>query len=649
MAFKMQRLTLLAIAAGVVYFTLIAAHCFLHGMYNLATLGLIGSFVAFAFSYIYYTQHQATQQKELDDLMSDKNKFESRYVECNQTFNAMFDNVSDGIALLNLQLDFFKTNHHFCDIIGYTDEKILNWNLDELINLEPLSPHTIGINQVLAGKAENYQFKKKIIKKSGENIWLSASITLIRDSSKKPHYFIMYARNLTHQKLAEDHLSYLKQHDAMLDLPNRLQFEAFISQLLKSQNHQKKFCLLLLDIDNFKNVNTTIGYEAGNMILQMVVKRIKELIRGSDLFARLTSDEFAIVITDKVNDETMRAYAEKILLELAKPIYIKRHQLYLTASIGISVYPDDGFTTRKLMKHADIALHHVKCHDKNNYQFYSVEMARREKQEFRAKNILANALADERFQLRYQPRFRTQTHEISCVETSLFLTISDGRQFALQEMLDYSEEAGLALPITDWMLNRACRQINEWRESLQQDIPLVISCEAKYIKHQQWVDKLLKILQSYHLPAHCLSIEIMKLSEVMHHAKDNDLILSSLSRLKQAGICLILAEDGINYLLSGHVKQYFFDKIKLNQDLITQITLNASTAKLVHEIIALAKEQGLPCIATGIENESQAAILVKAGCAEIQGAYLAADMPKERITEYLNSYQARTKSSDYTS
>lgn len=640
MAFKVQRLTLLAIAAGVVYFTLIAAHCFLNGMYNLATLGLISSFIAFTFIYFYLSQRQIMQQKELHDLISDKNKFESRYIECNQTFNAMFDNVSDGIALLNLQLDFFKTNTHFCDIFGYTAEKILNWNLDELINLEPMSPHTLGINQLLAGKAENYLFKKKITKKSGENIWLSASIILIHDSQKKPHYFIMYARNLTHQKLAEDHLSYLKQHDAMLDIPNRLNFESFVSQLLKSQNHQKKFCLFLLDVDNFKNVNTTIGYEAGNMILQIIVKRIKELIRGTDLFARLTSDEFAIVITDKVYDETMRAYAERILLELAKPIYIKRHQLYLTASIGISVYPNDGFTTRKLMKHADIALHHVKCHDKNNYQFYSVEMARREKQEFRVKNILAHALAEEKFQVHYQPRFRTYNHTISCVEASLYVTNADGKQLALQDMLDYSEETGLTMPITDWMLNRACRQITEWHDSIRSDIPLVISCEAKYIKHQQWVDKLLKVLQSNQLSAQSLSIEIKKLSEVMQHAKDNDLILSSLSRMRQAGICLILAEDGINFLLSGQVKQYFFDKIKLNQDLISQITLSESTAALVQSIIAVAKEQGLPCIAAGVENESQASLLVKAGCAEMQGMYIAADMPAERCTEYLTTYQA---------
>ncbi len=640
MALKMQKLTLLAMAAGVVYFTLIAAHCFANGMYNLATLGLVSSFIAFAISFIYFTQRQIMQQKMLHDLISDKNKFESRYLECNQTFNAMFDNVSDGIALLNLQLDFFKTNRHFCDIFGYTDEKILNWNLDELINLEPLSPHTLGINQLLAGKAENYQFKKKITKKSGENIWLSASIILIRDSLKKPHYFIMYARNLTHQKLAEDHLSYLKQHDAMLDVPNRLQFESFVSQLLKSQNHQKKFCLFLLDIDNFKNVNTTIGYEAGNMILQIIVKRIKEFIRGTDLLARLSSDEFAIVITDKVNDDTMRLYAERILVELAKPIFIKRHQLYLTASIGISIYPNDGFTTRKLMKHADIALHHVKCHDKNNYQFYSVEMARREKQEFRAKNILAHALAEERFQLHYQPRFRTINHGISGVEASLFLTLPDGKEFALQAILDYSEEAGLAMPITDWMLNRACRQITDWRKNLRTELSLVINCEAKYIKHQQWVDKLLKILQSYQLPTQSIAVEIMKLSEVMHHAKENDLILNSLSRLKQAGISLILSEDGINYLLSGHVKQYFFDKIKLNQDLIRQITLNASTAALVQGIITHAREQGLPCIATGIENESQASLLTKAGCAELQGSYLAPEMTTQRFTEYLTTYQA---------
>lgn len=628
-------MTALVSIAGAIILSLIAVHCYLHGMDSLTIFGLVASYTAAAFLIGYSVKSQIIQHDMLHDLKNDNHKIKNRFVECNQTINSMFDNISDGIALLNLQLDFFKTNQRFCDILGYTHEKILTWNLDELINHDPMSAHTIAINQLLSGKSDYYEFKKKITKKSGEAIWLSIRMVLIQDSHQQPHYIILYAHNLTHQKQAEEHLSYLKQHDAMLAIPNRAQFETFITQLLKTQNHQKKFSLLLLDLDNFKNINTTIGYEAGNIVLQVVAKRIKELIRSCDLLARLTSDEFAIVITDKANDASIRAYAEKILHAIAKPIAIKHGQHYLTASMGISVYPDDGFTTRKLMKHADIALHHVKCHEKNNYQFYSVEMARREKLEFRAKNMLANALADGKFNLHYQPRFTAHDRQLSCIQAHICLTSKNGVQYNPHDIQAYSDDTGLAMPITDWMISQACRQLAEWRRIVHPDIRLAIRFHAKYIKHQQLIDNLLMQMQDYQLPPHALSIEFQKFSDVVLHTQDNEIILNALTRLKQAGIDLILANDAINLLLTNQVNKYLFDKFIIHSDLTSQITLNESIASLVANLILIANEQHISCIATGIENENQASFLKKAGCEEIQGILLANELPRERMTEYL--------------
>lgn len=630
-----KRLKILSLLIGISYFSLF--FCFLQAfsIFNLFGLLLfVLSFVLFCIA-VYIIQQSMIHHDRINELIVDKEVIKNRFNECNQTVNSMLDHVTDGIALLNLQLDFFKTNKKFCEILGYTPEKILTWNLDEIVSLSFLSKHQLGINQLMNGKIESYSFKKKFIKKSTEIIWLSIVLSLIRDSNRKPHYFVMYLHNLTSQKLAEDHLSYLTFHDALTKLPNRHQFEKEVSQLLKSQNHQKKFCLLLIDLDNFKNINNTVGYEIGNILLQKLAETIKTVMKQSNLLARLNSDEFALVMTDKVSHASISHVAELLLREIANPIYLKKHALYITASIGISVYPDDGFTTRKLMKHADIALHHAKSHDKNNYQFYSTDLARNEKLKLKAKNILARSLVTDQLSLQYQIRQKAINHQIIAVNAMVCLMRANDTLFNIEEMLTRIDETGFAIPIHDWMIKTACKQLNIWQESISTNVVLSIRCDAKQISHPDFAKKMLKTINELNITATSLALEVTGLDLRFFREQTDHAILQAFLPLQHAGINFILCDDA-NVLLSlDQTKKYFFDKLIINTALTKQLLSDDIAAMVVRAIIEKAHKMNIQTIAEGIETAEQITFLTNAGCDELQGNVIASPVTGSELIAML--------------
>jgi EAL domain-containing protein (putative c-di-GMP-specific phosphodiesterase class I) len=288
------------------------------------------------------------------------------------------------------------------------------------------------------------------------------------------------------------------------------------------------------------------------------------------------------------------------------------------------------------MKHADIALHYAKEQGKNNFQFYSIEMSRKEELKLKSQNILASALMGNKFYLQYQPRFHAMNQQLISIETFLCLKESDHTTLTFQEMLSLTKDMGLSIVIMDWMVRHACQQLKIWQHTIYQDINLTIHCDMAHIKQSCWVEKVLKIIEELNISPKSLTLEISEPISTQLDEQYDDNIFNILAVLKNFGVSLILRNFGMNCLSLNLSSNFYFDKIKIHPKWIQQLLLDKTFAEMMMAIIFKAKKYGIPIIAGNIDNAEQMKFLKNIGCNELQGNFIIPPMLQDKMTEYLH-------------
>lgn len=423
-------------------------------------------------------------------------------------------------------------------------------------------------------------------------------------------------------------------HDALTGLANRITFDNDLHLAIEQKyRHDRQLAILFLDLDRFKIINDTLGHAAGDKLLQEVAERFRGCVRKSDTLARLGGDEFAILLFELDHTNTALTVARKLAETIAKPLHVSGHDLSLSTSIGISVYPNDGMDAETLIKNADTAMYRSKERGRNQVTFFSPEMNTRTERRLALENKLREAIRDNRLEVYYQPRFNAQTLEVNGVEALLRWFDPKEGEILPDEFIPVAEDCGLIASIDEWVLEQACRDILQVYDGREPDITLAINFSPAHFIRSDINEAIVSVLNKTKFPNHLLELEI---TESLFGPGNAD-VYNTFGQLKAENIKIAVDDFGTAYSSLSRLKQLPLHTLKIDKSFIRDIGKDVDDEIITQTIISMAKSLNLTVVAEGVENEQQYEFVKKNECDSIQGFLFAKPMPIAELTEILVS------------
>ncbi len=450
----------------------------------------------------------------------------------------------------------------------------------------------------------------------------------------KGHYYgrIWAFRDITERRRAEEHIRYLATHDELTDLPNRRLIRDQIEQALaQARRSGCRVAVLYINLDRFKVVNDGYGYPFGNAVLRAVGARIAALLRDGDAVARLSGDEFLLLLPGLRRAADASIVAGRILEALAAPLLVAEREVFLSASIGASLFPQDGETIDALVSSATAAMYRAKAQGRNGLQFFTREMHETVQRRVRLEMKLRLAIAARQFRLVYQPKVNLATGRITGAEALIRWQDPEYGAVSPTEFIPIAEDSGLIGPIGDWVLQAACGQARAWLDAGLPPVCVAVNISVRQFLQQDVVDWVTRTLERAALPARCLELE---LTEGLI-AQDVDKVIVTFRQLSAAGVKLSIDDFGSGYSSLGYLKHFPVDTLKIDQSFVSGMLTNPDDAAIVRATIALAHTLGFKVTAEGVETEGHCRFLREQGCDEIQGFYFSTPVPAEEFEAML--------------
>lgn len=453
--------------------------------------------------------------------------------------------------------------------------------------------------------------------------------------------------DITERKLAEDALrdqqsriNFMAFHDALTGLPNRsLFYDRLNHGLARARRNRSRLGLMLIDVDRFKSVNDSMGRDMGDQLLKTVAKKLIDELRAMDTVARLGSDEFVVILENIATVADARKVADKLLAKISETLELNGQKVKNTASIGISVYPQDGNAADELLRRADIALHKAKETGKNNYLYYTEGMDVSAVKFLVLEKDLRSAIEKDQLRLFYQPQVDLKTGSLVGVEALVRWQHPQRGLIAPAHFIPLAEETGLIVPLGEWLLRKAGKQQKLWMASGKYVGKIAINLSPRQLRQRDFAKRLGEILEEIDLPPKYLELEITE-SSAMEHAGET---VSMLTQLNQMGLSLAIDDFGTGYSSLAYLKKFPIHKLKIDRSFIHDIHLDQNDASIANSIIGLAHNMALHVVAEGVENEEQASWLRKRGCDQAQGFLYAQPIPAEKLERFFVSGTATFK------
>lgn len=438
-----------------------------------------------------------------------------------------------------------------------------------------------------------------------------------------------YTAELTEQK---DILDYQAHYDLLTGLSNRVLFNDRLEQAVeKGKRQESRFALFFIDLDRFKQINDSLGHSIGDKVLQIIAKRLQGVMRKEDSISRLGGDEFTILVQDLKQETDASLLAQKIISSLSEPINIENHTLYVTTSIGISIFPNDGISANNLLKYADAAMYKAKEEGKNNFQYYSSDMTEKAFDRVVMEASLRKALSNNEFVVYYQPQIDGRTDKIIGMEALVrWLHPNVGLVFP-DKFIPLAQETGLILAIDQWVMLNAMKQITAWYEMGLNPGVLALNLSMRQLGQEGCVDKLSAMIKESGCKPEWLELEVTE-GEIM---KNPENAIGVLKHISGMGIELAVDDFGTGYSSLSYLKRLPIDKLKIDKSFVNGLPENEEDASIARAIIALAHSLKLSVIAEGVETKEQKEFLVENGCDFIQGYYYSKPIPSGEMEEML--------------
>jgi diguanylate cyclase (GGDEF)-like protein len=440
-----------------------------------------------------------------------------------------------------------------------------------------------------------------------------------------------HARRL---EAANAELEHQATHDALTGLPNRVLFMDRLSrEILHAERDGHRFAVLLLDLDRFKVINDSLGHAAGDQLLADVGRRLCSAVREVDTVARTGGGEFLLLIADACDQSDLAAVAGRMGKALSEPFRVNAAEVHTSASIGISVYPEDGLDADALVARADEAMYCAKRSGRNSHKFFNRTMSVFSQDRLDLENDLRRALAANQFEVHYQPKSDVASDRVSSVEALLRWRHPTRGLVSPSVFIPLAEDNGLILSIGEWVLREACRQAREWQRMGLPFLRIAVNVSPVQFRQSNLLQAVRTALSDFALQPHCLEIELTE-TTVMEHAESSVEILEQLSRM---GVMVSIDDFGTGYSSMTYLRRFPIDKLKIDRSFISDLTTNAADASIVQAIISLAHSLRLKVVAEGVETAEQLQLLRELGCDQYQGFYRSAAVPAEQIEASLRS------------
>ena len=468
-------------------------------------------------------------------------------------------------------------------------------------------------------------------RKNGELYTQQLTICAIRhgNSASPTHYVGIFA-DVSEQKAQAARIEYMAHHDPLTGLPNRvalnLHLEAALPQALREE---RRLAVLVIDLDNFKTVNDSLGHHAGDKLLCEVARRLQHALAPGDHVMRLGGDEFVVVLDNLANEERVVDTVHQLVRTISEPCLVDGCELHTSPSIGIALFPADGDSPEALMRNADTAMYYAKSAGRNNYQFFAAPMNAAANKRLHLENELWKALAEQQMVLHYQPQVDLVSGKVVGLEALVRWQHPERGMIAPADFIPVAEETGLILPLGHWVLRTACRQAREW---LDQGIDLgeiAVNISALQFRQPEFAQSVQAILDETGLPASRLELEITE-SVVMHSA---DSSVSVLNELKAMGVKLAIDDFGTGYSSLSYLRRFPVDRLKIDHSFVADVESDDDAASLVASIIALGRSLGLNLVAEGVESPGQADFLRNMACERVQGFHFFRPVAADKIAE----------------
>ncbi|NQD36624.1 EAL domain-containing protein [Permianibacter sp. IMCC34836] len=523
-------------------------------------------------------------------------------------------------------------------LLGYPPAEILPteaWR-DSLIHPDDALMMPAALQRHLAGESESFDAEYRMRGADGNWVWIQDRGRVVeRDGIGKPLRMAGTMKDVTERKRYEDELRQLANYDTLTGLPNRTLFHERLRHALShARRHNQRVALLFLDLDRFKQINDSLGHSAGDGLLKQVARRLSISVRDDDTVSRLGGDEFTVILEGVATLESVGVVADKVLKAFAEPYLLNGTEVVVSPSIGISVFPDDGDDSATLLKNADLAMYHAKDQGRNNYQFYVGAMNETMRRRLSLETALRRGIEHDEFTLHYQPKMDIRSGELTGMEALLRWNSAELGKIMPDEFIPLAEETGLIVPIGDWVLREACRQIVQWREQNLPVVPIAVNISIRQLMAGDLASRVEQILNDFVLSPQWLQLEITE-SLVMANAAQ---AVGRLNALRQLGLRLAVDDFGTGYSSLSYLKRLPIDTIKIDKAFVRDITIDPDDATITRTIIAMAHSLKLTVVAEGVETNEQLQFLRDEGCEEMQGYWLSKPLPADEVAEVLKRH-----------
>jgi len=569
----------------------------------------------------------AASEEELRQQLCELQRHKEMLELSEERYRILADNSDDVIFSCDTSGVFTAVNRKFCEDLNLDAKDVLGKTPFEFMDDKGEAEKWVrDIMHVIKSGEKRVVEDQRLVR--GKKRYLVVHISPFKDKNKNVLGVTVTTHDITNLKQHEETIIHMAYHDPLTGLPNRRLFIDRLKNAISiSKRNRTKVAVVFMDLDNFKEVNDTLGHLAGDRLLVDISKRLLACTRDYDTVARLSGDEFSLMISNIVHIDEVIHIIGRIKTQFDKPFRLNGTAINLTASMGVSIYPDDSDSVEELIKYADTAMYKAKALGKNSYQLYDINMKEELLKKINTERMLREALNKKEFVLYYQPQYYTQTKQLRGFEALIRWNHPDKRLLNPMEFIPTAEKTGLIVPIGEWVLNTACRVCKKMQDRYGRKIIISVNISPVQLREKDFVNTVAKALSNAGLDASSLELEITENIFIDNY----DVSIGVLQRIKDMGVRIALDDFGSGYSSLGYLKKLPINILKIDKTFIDKIDPGASDADITDSIISLMHKLKIVILAEGVETEKQYKYLKESNCDLIQGHFLGEPVPEELL------------------
>jgi diguanylate cyclase (GGDEF)-like protein/PAS domain S-box-containing protein len=566
--------------------------------------------------------------------ISERKQSQHELEQRERRFRTIFEKSWSGVALLEADLRFSFAASSTANILGYNETDLIGAAMLDYVHPRERNAAQRLFESLAVTPTKEAHGELRFRHKNGSWVWLEGfAQNLLHEPSVNA--IVLNYRDVTQRRMTEKQLEYRAHYDALTGLPNRVLFrDRVVNGLAQAHRNRRSLAMMYLDLDHFKLVNDGLGHSFGDALLAAVASRLQRSLRASDTISRIGGDEFAILINDAGDSNAIASIARKLLDSLAESFRVDDHDLYVTASVGISLYPSDGADVETLVKCADAAMYRAKELGRNQAQLFTPSMNERYVHRLAIEQNLHQALERGELELHYQPIWDRVRRRIVSVEA--LLRWNDPRRgiIAPGEFINLAEETGLILPIGDWVIRRTCEQVRQWRDAGLADLRVSFNISPHQLQQAEFIGVLREAIEAHDIDPRLLQIEITETAAMLNVERTMRL----LGDIREMGVTIAIDDFGTGQSSLIYLKQFPIDTIKIDKAFLRDITEDETAAALVSYVINLAHTLRLNVVAEGVETEQQYSFLRHYACDQMQGFLFSRAVPPSEVIEMVRRF-----------